>query len=42
MVINPVEASMPKLEVSKIVTPLPQDTEIFWITKSEINIFLRT
>ena len=39
MVIKPIEVSMPNFEVSEIVTPLPQDTEIFWITKSEIRIY---
>ena len=39
MVINPIEVSILKIEVSEIVTPLPQDTEISWITKSEIKIY---
>ena len=39
MEINPIEVSITKIEVSEIVTPLPQDTEISWITKSEIKIY---
>ena len=40
MVINPIEISIPKIEVSEIVTPLPQDTEFSWITKPEIKIYI--